>query len=340
MRNISKIDTEKVKYFKLFVLLSGTIIGVGFLSGAEVVEFFARFGFFAYFGIALFFALNFFLCFKIIYLDRVKMQKFSSFGENKTFLAKKRIKDFIIFLDILLTSSAMISGLRNLVFSTFQNNKIIILLCCYVFIFVILCLGINALAKIDYFVLVFLFFVLVFFVVCLIVGSQNDFVFLAENQGSFWASLGFSVLYVFMNIVQIQPIFCESKVIFSKRKAVGFSFAFSIFLSLILVLFSLLIFNYFDIASSAMPFLTFFSNFEGFGVIYAVGLCLALFSSLIGCLIGVKRFLREKFKLQNFVVSSISFSLCLLIGTLSFSFFVGTIYPIIGIVNIFVFLFL
>ena len=94
-----------VKSLKLIVMLICAIVGVGFVSGAEIVQFYSRFGKNSYFGLIVFFLLIFVLVLKILTIsnnseNELKMNNLNKICTKNTFLLKFKIKNTIIISKI------------------------------------------------------------------------------------------------------------------------------------------------------------------------------------------------------------------------------------------------
>ena len=157
-----KITTKFM--LKIVLLFSCSILGVGFISGSEIYEFFVRFKVFLPVSIIIFFMLIFVLTRKVFiqnnnYQNSLKMQNFDKNVSNKTFLNKFYIKRFLLFLNCFAVSSAMFSGLHVLARKLFFDNYIIPIVLCLSLVFIVLLIGIKGLDKLDYFVLIFLIYI-------------------------------------------------------------------------------------------------------------------------------------------------------------------------------------
>ena len=321
-----------------------SVVGVGFVSGAEIYEVFVRFGKFWPLGVAVFFLLMFLISFKIIlnYCNSKNISKMYFENNNyvkNTFLSKFKIKSFLLFFNILLVSGAMFSGLRTLLKQLCNNNYVLIFVLCVLVIFLVLFFGVSGLQKMDYFVLVFMILLAMFFACQTFGENQYQILSLDNNFKAGLFSVFFAVLYVFMNILQIEPILSEFNISFSKRKALLLSFFFSFVLTLLLIVFVLFFNANAKIAESSMPFLSYFKSKGGaLFYVFSVGLILALVSSLLAALIGLKR--RFISKTSNLVATLLSIFLGLVVSVFDFSFFVSVVYPLVGFVNFVIFVFL
>lgn len=347
-KNSYKITTKFM--LKIVLLFSCSILGVGFISGSEIYEFFVRFKMFLSLGCIIFFALIFILTKKIFiqnnnYQNMLKMQNFDKNISNKTFLNKFNIKRFLLFLNCFAVSAAMFSGLQVLAKKLFFDNYFIPIILCLTLVFVVLLIGIKGLDKLDYFVLIFLIFIIANFSINLCFGDSKidlNYIFDLSDFSTLGlvGSIFFACNYVFMNIIQVQPILAEFNLKFSKKQINRISGIFAAALSFVLILFSLFLISNIRYSNYSMPFLEYFSHKGGaLYFIYVIGLVLALISSLMGCLFGVKKEIKPFVK-KNFWASAFAIVLPFVFGFVDFKFFVTIVYPIVGVINFVIFLFL
>lgn len=336
-----------LSYFKIIVLMLCSVVGVGFVSGAEIYQFFVRFGKFSNLGVLVFFILIFCLANKILNENQVienglKMNNLDNLLLKNTFLVKSWLKSKLLFFNILMMSSAMFSGLFNIINKLFFNNYFIFCILAIVIIFMILFFGISGLQKFDYLVFGLILFIFVYFLFNIkLVGGAGVQEYLSildfKNLAS---SIIFAVIYVFMNIVQIQPILNEKKIHFSNCSRKIFSFAFSLSLTILLFVFVKFLNSNLYLKTSEMPFFKFFKLKGGVCyVVFIIGLLTALFSSLLTALLGVKNTLKEKFG-SNVLSCIFAIVLSLVVSLIGFENFVSVVYPIVGIINFIIYVFL
>lgn len=359
-----KTGVKNIMRFASLMLVSVcSFIGAGFVSGAEIYEFFARFKFASFVGVTIFFFLSFLLCYKILKMSEnparkhkntefvdnlnfnLKMCKNTKIKCKNTFLNKNFIRNAIIFCNCFFISGAMVSGLKNLIFKFYFSNCFLVFFVCIVIAFSVCCLGVKGLDKLDVFVLGFVA------VLCFVFITDNSFGIItsfASKEQSFsfgfnglFASIFFAALYVFMNILQFEPLVRTSGCTFSKKSALLFALLFAMLLSLPLLCFVLFLNCNLWLAEKSMPFLSFFIIRGGFiSKIFGFGLLISLLTTLITCLIGVKDKLAHKLNCSNFIAAGLGLWLVLLISMLPFKFFVSVLYPILGVLNFIVFAFL
>ncbi len=365
MRNFALFSAKK--YAGLMLVMLCSFVGVGFVSGAEIYEFFVRFSPYSFAGIFVFFMLCFLLTYKIIcfatinrkaamlmgenieqghYKNYVKMQNYAINNDKNTFKYKIIIRNIIVFLNVLFISGAMFSGLKNLLLNLYFDNYFILLIITFFASFFVTLFGVKGLEKIDVLVLVFVGFIMTCFmcdesfVLKTIFGTKatNGSAGFVDIFGMMLLSIFFACLYVFMNIVQFQPLVEGSGISFTKKRAKIFSLIFATQLTAILVIFVLFLNANIKLSQSSMPFLTFFMG-KGriFSKIFAFGLLSCLVSTLVTCLIGVKNNLITFFKKSNFIATVLAVCFAMIISIIPFKLYVSIIYPILGAINFVIF---
>ncbi len=334
------------KTCEMMLVMFGAIAGVGFVAGTEIEDFFARFGINFIFGIIMLFLLMVVLVYKILSND-MTLQKSSILYNNKqnvlnnTFLIKNRIKNCILFFNLFMISSAMFSGLRVMLLYLLKNNYLLIYIVSILIVFAMLIFGIKGLAKFNYLVVIFLGFVLAIVAVSL---SKNFEVGAVRfNLKNSFGAMLFAGIYVFMNIVELEPIAKEYGLFLSKGKRLLFAFIFSLLLSFVVFIICMFLRNNSVVASYNMPMLVYFSELGlGFKLVFSVGLVMSLLSTLLTCLIGVKSRVGNMLTINNSNIASsfLAVMMSVVVGVLPFSFFTKIIYPVIGVLNFIVFVFL
>lgn len=338
-------------YLKLFVLMVGALIGVGFISGAEIYQFFARFKNGFVFGILAFFILLFVLTMRILDNNKdcktyLKMFNLNKNHANNTFYQKTKIKLFLQNLSVVLVAGAMVSGLKNLILNLLNDNYYLFFCFCLVVVFFLLYFGVDWLAKFNIFV--------VFIICVMVVAMAQSLNCCTEKLGEMFSfeaefysfknitiPILFSGIYVFMNIVQIKPVCDAVGVKYNKKLNIVYSLIFSFIMSLVVFVFVLFLNKHRYLCEFDMPLLSFFkiNGNKHLLRLFLVGMFACLISTLLSCLIGIKERLKTVFH-SNLYQTFLSIMLAVLVGTLDFSVFISLIYPLIGVINFIVFVFL
>ena len=168
--------------------------------------------------------------------------------------------------------------------------------------FVLLYFGVDQLVEFNCFV--------IFIIAAIIFVMAKSTVGYTTNLGDiFNANLGlhsfknittpilFSGVYVFMNIVQIQPV-CEAVGIRQNKKSnIIYSLVFSLIMTFIVCLFVLFLSNHECLCEYDMPLLAFFKikGNKFLLSLFSVGMFACLISTLLSCLLGIKQGLKSVF---------------------------------------------
>lgn len=296
-----------------------SFIGVGFVTGAEIWFYFARFKLAMIFGLVVFAGLSAALVYFSLKGEQLQSKKFS------------RVKTTISGVSELLVASAMMSGLLEISKNLFGRLWLLVFLCSILIVGFLFFKGLKSFIIYNYFVAIFVLFVIIF-LLCnnnyFSINISSDF-----NFKNVFFSMLFAAIYMFMNIAEIRPILLNVNGLNSKKKKFFFSLAISLVLILLIVTFSVALFANLHVVSFSMPFLLYFKNSGG--VVYhsfLVGLVMTMVSTAESCLMGVNERLNNSKNNEKFIKSMVIIS-SLIIGQISFSCFIKIVYPFIAILN-------
>jgi len=304
-----------------------SFVGVGFITGAEIWFYFARFGIASVFGVIVFGIL--------VYVLASFAMREKSLNSSKV----EKLKTKILILSELFVASAMVSGLQETTKTLFSNWWFAVFLFSIFLLIFLFWFEKKSFVLYNYFVAVFVIFV----VVSLFLFNNNNLYNLSGFEISNFSlksalySLIFSCVYVFMNVSEIRPILEKNKNNFSNKKKnfVALSLSLTLIL-LIFILISMLLINN-EIVKFSMPFLMSFKQKGGASLfVFLIGIILAMVSTAECCLIGTKDKLNFDKNDENFA-KIIVIILSLILGQISFKIFIKVIYPILAVMNFFVF---
>lgn len=303
MNNDKGKNSVLFKSLQIILILLCSIIGVGFISGAEIFEYFAKFKCYSYVGIVCVFVILFVLSLKTaLQQSEPKNRKIVAKNPKNDIkiinLDKISIKNFLNVISLCIVCGAMCSGLKILAKQFFGSFYFITFFICILICFFILLFGVSGISKFDFLVLIFLVVIIFDFIFS---GKMLSNFHLENNSCEsnlkFVLSSGFlGSLYVFMNISQLVPIVSSFGVRFSKKQAVAFSLIFSLAVTSILFVFVEFAKLNPEIENFSMPFLSYYSVRGGaIYYIFALGLFFALLSSLLSALFGIKKYYIDNF---------------------------------------------
>ena len=335
-----------IKKINLILILFCSFVGVGFVSGAEIYEFFLRFGKAYYLGIILFVLLVYLIIYKMLVYSKIRKKDINIYKKslkncnnlkNSAIFGKKYlIKEFVFGLNSFIVSGAMFAGIRYFFSVIFENYFYYVYFASLVVVFLILLFGVRLLSKFDYVVFGFIICLFIFYIFNIKLDFSIKFeVFLSKN--AFFA-LFFSVLYVFMNLFQMEPIIEISDIKFKNAvECKKFALVFTLILSFFLIVFAFMLESNLFAVAEPMPFLTIFNKTGGtIKIVFYFGLIFAIISTQVSGLLGLKNKLAKLNYMENkgnFFMTFLVFFVCLIFGFLPFKFFVSVFYPILGVIN-------
>ena len=320
----------KNSLFNVCLVAVCSFVGVGFISGAEIWFYFARFGKIGLlFGVFVFGLLIFVL------------SGFAFREKQENDLKLNRVKTKILIVSELAVASAMVSGLMQTTRTFFEKWWILVFVSSILLLIILFFSEKKSFVIYNYFVAIFVVFV----IVSLFCFNNNNIgqngVVLQRNFSikNVVLSILFACIYVFMNVSEIRPILEKNKDKFSKKEKIISSFCLSGILVLLVFMLSIVLLKNNDITKYDMPFLICFKTGGGVKLfVFLIGLVLTMISTADACLIGVKDKLSFIKKDENFIKIIVILS-SLILGQISFRFFIKIVYPILAILNFLVFMF-
>ena len=322
-------NKAKNGWFNTCLIAICSFVGVGFISGAEIWFYFARFGISSVvgvviFGLTIYFVLSLSICKN--YAKNVKIEK---------------LKTKILLVGEFFVASAMVSGLFEITKQIFDKWWLIAFL---IAIFVMSMLFI--LEKKSYLIYNYILIIFIVFVVIQLFINNNQIIYKNSvdfnknfNLKNVFLACVFSLVYVFSNVAEIRPVLEDNTANLTKKQKKNLCLTLSlmlIFLEFILVIQFLKNEN---LSKFSMPFLSLFKAKGGVVLlVYLIGLTMTMISTADACLIGVKN--KLKFSKNNEIfVKIIVIILSLFIGQIPFRFFIKTIYPLVAILNFLIFVY-
>lgn len=300
------------------MVIVGTVVGSGFLSGKEIVVFFSRFGKASYFCIflafLLFFALfYFFLRFGTLAINRLMKSKFA-FSVN------------IIICFIL--SAAMFAGIYVLIKDVWMPLRLIIM-------FIVLCLALKVALKgsfmLDKLNLVLVPIMAIFMIINLI--NMLSFKMGTLFQGKFLPfSALYCVLYIFLNTANSAVVISSYSNSLSAKQKVQVSFYAALALFCILFFANTVLLQNSYSFGQEMPLLYIADGFQKLVLKFIIflGCCTTLFSLVFSLCSSLKVLSKNKVTLSFFSVI-----LPFLFSFLGFGMIVCYLYPLTSVLGIF-----
>lgn len=299
------------KTFPIFLVLIGTVIGSGFLSGKEIVVFFTRFGSIS------------FLCIPLAFLGFWGMFYFAMVMGQKALsrLQKSKISNAINIVMCIILSGAMFSGCYEILsFSgkvlSFAVMAVIILLC-----FHIIRHGLGFLERVNFVLVPIMVLAIVIFDVSMLCKGQFE-----PFSSKFSLASGlYAFAYVAFNTSNSGVLLAHLGKDLTKRQKARVSFFASLVLCLILLLSNIVLLENSESFNQEMPLL---SLFEGpqrvvMQIVMLLG-CVTTLYSLIFTLFNSLKGLVSNSKMCGFTTVALPLSLSLW----GFGNIVSLLYPV------------
>ncbi|MEG1581969.1 MAG: hypothetical protein RR334_02285 [Clostridia bacterium] len=331
---------SKVNPFSVCMVFVSTIIGVGFASGKEILEFFARFGAWGYVGIFVCAILFFATCYAFLHAGSSGCGESISHLNALLFPKKARIfADIFLCFSHLSVVSAMIAGVKSLfVMVGFSSWSVYASLIACVIIFFISLFSPYKLIKLCGYMTPLI--VIIMIITCILTIFKGDYISAnavtsVSNMGNAVMAILASVLYAGMNLQTASPLVTPAGKFLSKKQRLRVSFvsAFILTLCLSLAVISLQGLPN-NILSQDMPMLELSARFgRGYYIIYIIALTLGIFSTLLSSVFALSDICIPIFKtktLSTFITIAFGFVMSLL----GFSSIVKIVYPLVGVFGV------
>ena len=334
------IKGELSNTFKVAFLYMATIIGAGFASGQEIIQFFSMYYTGGFFGVLLagvLFSLIGYVVLNKVYTERIKTYDEFLFPMTGYFLG--RVMEFIVMLFMVCIMSVMVAGLGNILMElTGVEYRYCVAISAIACLFAIMT-DIKGIVNLSSFISPFLV-VGIIFVGCYILVTKDTSVFnLSRKVHAVTDNWVFSaILYVSYNTI-LSTVMLTGVLPFLKTKRVSTWSGIiggGMLCITALILNSALYFFYPHLVSTEIPVLTIIrNNSQILGKIYSIVLILAMFTSAITSGYCLTERIRTKMKLNYRIVAAILCAVVIPMSSLGFSSLISTLYPIFGYLGLF-----
>ncbi len=317
----------------VFVII-GAVIGAGFASGAEIFEYFAKFGW-----PSLFFVLPLFFCFYFT------IKTFLTFGKNNGSCLKdqnnlicKKIRclgyklnymDIFMFLTFFILCSAMFAGLVALFESYAPNAPQFFVLVIVIMFSVVLCnVSFSFLTNISYFIVPII--IICFITIC--VFSLNTSAIPAHEHLCILPLPILTILYCSQNMFLSSYIITHIGKNLSIKEIKKVSLFTSIILCL-LIFFGILCFLFSpEISNHSMPFSFLASSISPyFSALYGFVIFFSIITTYLASLTSLKEYFtgNKKYNTKKTMLIGIA-----LLSLFNFNNIVAYLYPLIGVFGV------
>ena len=324
--------------FQVAAVYVGTVIGAGFATGREIVEFFTRFGFYGLLAILLAGYLFIFLGAKIM-VKAIEIQA-TSYEEFNQYLfgrSLSKVMNFIMLVILIGVCAVMLSGAEALFYEQLGFTKLSGAILTIIFALVIMAVGVKGLFAVNTFVvpMLIVFNVFLMFTVLSADGLPNH-IFTAPAGLLGWRAVLSAFSYSAFNLALAQavlvPIAVEINDIAVVRLGgmIGGGLLTLILISSHLTLTTLPDPTAFDIPMAIIVR-------QAASNIYLIYLCIIygeIFTSLIGNMYGLERQIRRYIPVRSMWIHGWIMVIIMLISLVDYGTLLGYLYPLFGYVSL------
>ncbi|RLQ97096.1 YkvI family membrane protein [Falsibacillus albus] len=327
-----------IRSIQIAAVYVGTVVGAGFATGKEIVEFFSRFGFIGFIGILmagyLFIMLGTKLMEKSIDIQAKSYVEFNTYLFGPFF---SRVMNVLMMFMLLGVCSVMISGAGALFEEQLGISKFIGVLITTGLAFIVISMGVNGLFAVNSFVvplMVFFNFYLMFHSVQR--GDFGDFFLHIPHAGDGWKSVVAPFSYTALNLSLAQAVLVPVAVEVNNKKVVRWG---GIIGGLILTL--ILISSHFtlvmlpDLTSYDIPMAIIMKKFASeIYILYILIIYGEIFTSVIGNIYGLEKQLQGYWNINSIWLYGVILCLTSSLSMINYGTLLAYLYPLFGYISL------
>src|SRR5690606_7301539 len=323
--------------FQIGAVYVGTIVGAGFATGKEIVEFFTQYSVFGLVGIGISGFLFIWLGTKIMIIaNRIQASSYKEFNE---YLFGKKIAllvNALMLLVLIGVTSVMLSGAGAVFYEQLGlSYQLGILLTSALSIFV-LTFGVKGLFGVNMFVVPIMIFFSVVLAVEVISVDATRLLSVPEMESQSFKWMISPFLYSAFNLTMAMPVLVPLAKEIEHEKTLrwgGFIGGGALCLILVTSHISLSVLP--NLESFEIPMAEVMKNFMmAFYWLYIIVIYGEIFTSVIGNLFGLERQLKNVSKLQSVVIIFFILSIAYVISQLGYGSLISFLYPLFGYMSL------
>ncbi|WP_342669953.1 YkvI family membrane protein [Pseudobacillus wudalianchiensis] len=316
----------------------GTIIGAGFATGKEIVQFFSQFGFYGLFGIIISGCLFIFLGAKIMLVAMDVQAK--SFEEFNAYLFGERFglaATFIQFFMLIGVTGVMLSGTGALFSERFHIPANAGILLTIVIGFLVMKKGVTGLLAVNVFVVPLM---IVFHLYTASEAiAQPDFLenlFMKETSHHTWKVWTSPFSYAAFNLALAQAVLVPLAFEIKDRQTIKKgAFLGGVVLTCLMIASHVSLIQLADVAKYDIPMAQIVEKLiPAFHFIYAFLIYGEIFTSVIGNAYGLKQQLENHIRWPASLLFLLIFSAGFLLSQVSYGTLLGFLYPLFGMISL------
>ena len=318
---------------KIAGIYTAVILGAGFASGQEILSFFINYGSKGFYGLILsgfIFSFIGYIVLKICYIKKIdSAENFFRFILGEFYF----LIEYIIALFLFISYTTMLSATGACFKQQFNLPNILGIILMAFLCFIVYILGVDFIAKINFFIAPILFLGGFFIGLFIILNNNSLSVFLLKNKSWIWVKS--AILYSAYNLITgICVIIPMLRTIKNKNHAKFGTILGGFFISLLGIIIGLAIYLNYNIAiKNQIPMLAITKKISSqINLLYLLIFLLAVFTTAIGNFFSLCEILKQKkFFSPRLLISLLG----IIFAQIEFSGFISKIYPLFGYIGLF-----
>lgn len=324
--------------FQIAAVYVGTVVGAGFATGREIVEFFSRFGFIGFIGILMSGYIFIFHGTKLMRISaRIGARSYQEFNEYLFGKFFGSIINVLMLFMLLGVCAVMLSGAGAVFSEQLGIPKYIGLAFTVVLSVLVMLLGINGLFAVNSIVVpVMIAFSLLLMLFSMRLPNFLDQVFFIPYVEDGWKSVVAPFSYTALNIGLAQAVLVPVSAEIGDDETVKWGGIIGgIALTVILLTSHFTLVMLPNIESYEIPMAVIMKNLApGLYWIFILVIYGEIFTSIIGNIFGLERQLKTYLRLPSLLIVGVLFTVSLTISLVEYGKLLSYLYPLFGYVSI------
>ncbi|MFI8577243.1 hypothetical protein ACIGEL_16165 [Rossellomorea aquimaris] len=324
--------------FQIAAVYVGTVIGAGFATGREIVEFFTRFGFVGFIAILLSGYLFITMGTKIMLKSHdIKAKSFEEFNEYLFGKWFSKIMNIVMMIMLIGVSAVMLSGAGAVFQEQLLLPKQVGILLTIGLGFITMMVGIKGLFAVNTFVVP----LMIVFNLFLMVYSVRDAAFLdaflmIPHAEDGWKSVVAPFSYVAFNLAMAQAVLVPVAGEVEDRDTIKYGgYLGGFFLTLILISSHITLVMIPNVTQYQIPMAVVMKSFvAGFYMIYIIIIYGEIFTSVIGGVFGLEKQLTNYWKGSSLMTFTGIFLVIYSLSFFEYSELLSYLYPLFGYMSL------
>ncbi|KAA0565407.1 hypothetical protein F0342_07325 [Bacillus sp. CH30_1T] len=324
--------------FQIAAVYVGTVIGAGFATGREIVEFFTRFGFVGFIAILLSGYLFITMGTKIMLKSHdIKAKSFEEFNEYLFGKWFSKFMNIVMMIMLIGVSAVMLSGAGAVFQEQLLLPKQLGILLTIVLGFITMMVGIKGLFAVNTFVVPLM---IVFNLFLMVYSVRNaaflDAFLLIPHAEDGWKSVVAPFSYVAFNLAMAQAVLVPVAGEVKDRETIKYGgYLGGFFLTMILISSHITLVMIPDVTQYQIPMAVVMKSFvAGFYIIYIIIIYGEIFTSVIGGVFGLEKQLTNYWKGSSLMTFTGIFLMIYSLSFFEYSELLSYLYPLFGYMSL------